>query len=92
MFCQYAKDFSPAKASPFFKGFHGSETMAEVTEKLSGILFLEDVSITSSDIESQNVEAFAYLNPNASHKVSDRFRDHLSSLDFQIDDLAHDNY
>ena len=91
-FCQYAKDLSPAKNSPLCKGFQGSETLAEVPEKLSGILFLEDTSITTSDTESQNVEAFAYLNPNAAHKVSDRFRDHLSSLGFLIDDLAHDNY
>lgn len=91
-FCQYAKDLSPARNSLLFKGFQGDESLAEVTEKLSGVLFLEDTSLKASDPGFQNVEGFAYLNPNAAHEVSDRFRHYLSSLGFLIDDLAHDNY
>jgi hypothetical protein len=38
------------------------------------------------------VEAFAYLNPNATHKIGGHFRDYLSSLGFMVDDFANDNY
>lgn len=89
-FCQYAKDSTPAKSS--LKSFASNESMAQVTEKLSGVLFLEDASITSSDASQQNIRAFAYLNPNATHKVSRHFRHHLSSLKFSVDDFEHDNY
>jgi hypothetical protein len=89
-FCQYAKDATPAKS--FLKSFAGNESVAQVAEKLSGVLFLEDVSITSSNAHQQNIKAFAYLNPNATHKVSRHFRHHLSSLKCFVDDLEHDNY
>jgi hypothetical protein len=89
-FCQYAKDTTPATA--FVKGFQGNQTVAQVTERLSGVIFLEDASITSSTPELQNVKGFAYLNPNAAQKVSGHFRDYLSSLHIAVDDFAHDNY
>jgi hypothetical protein len=89
-FCQYANDARPASSK--LKKYLGSETLAEVTKKLSGVLFLEDKSITSSAAAAQNVEAFAYLNPNATHKTGGHFRDYLSSLGFAVDDFASDNY
>jgi hypothetical protein len=89
-FCQYAKDSSLATA--FLKSFTGTETISEVTDKLSGVLFLEDNSILSSDPDLQNVNGFAYLNPNAAHKASRGFRGYLSSLGISVDDFDHDNY
>jgi hypothetical protein len=89
-FCQYAKETSSAKT--ILKYFQGNETVAEVTDKLAGVLILKDNSITSSNVEALNVEGLAYLNPNAAHKVSGHFRCHLSSLGFAVDDFEHDNY
>ncbi len=89
-FCQYNKDVTAANS--LLKSFKGSETISQVTDKLSGVLFLEDTSIENSNPEDQNVKGFAYLNPNAKHKVSGQFREYLSSLRFNVDDMAHDNY
>jgi hypothetical protein len=89
-FCQYVKDSSPAKT--ILTKFQGNESLSQVTDKLSGVLFLEDTSLTSIDSAAQNVKAYAYFNPNAAHKVSRHFRDYLSSLRFFVDDFAHDNY
>lgn len=89
-FCQYANDASPANSK--LKKFQGSETLAEVTKKLSGVLFLEDKSLTSSTVAAQNVEAFAYLNPNATHKIGRHFSTYLTTLGFSVDDFANDNY
>lgn len=89
-FCQYAKDQTPARS--LLKSFQGAETLAHITQSLSGALFLEDTSITAPVADDQNVKAFAYLNPNAAHKVGGHFRDHLSALRFAVDTFAHDNY
>jgi hypothetical protein len=89
-FCQYAKDTRPANS--LLKSFQGSETVAQVTEKLSGVLFLEDISITSMSTDDLNVKGFAYFNPNAAMKVGRHFREHLSSLGFFVDDFEHDKY
>ena len=89
-FCQYAKDTRPANS--IMKSFRGSENISQVTEKLSGVLILQDLSITTKDPQTQNVLPFAYLNPNAAKKVSGHFREHLSSLGFITDDFANDNY
>ncbi|MFT7632347.1 MAG: hypothetical protein ACI87E_003399 [Mariniblastus sp.] len=89
-FCQYANDNRPA--SSMVESFNGNETVAQVTDKLSGVLFLEDTSIKSSNTDELNVEGFAYLNPNAAKKVGGHFREHLSSLGVFVDDFEHDNY
>lgn len=89
-FCQYAKDATPASA--FVKDFTSQESVSQVTEMLSGVLFLQDDSIESSVAENQNVKGYAYLNPNAKRKVGHAFRHYLSSLKFAVDDFEHDNY
>jgi hypothetical protein len=89
-FCQYANDTRPANT--ILKSFQGSENISQVTEKLSGVLILQDSSITAKNPQAQNVSAFAYLNPNAAKKTGRHFREHLSSLGFLADDFAHDNY
>ena len=89
-FCQYAKDTKPANS--ILRSFQGTETIAQVTEKLTGVLFLEDTSITSSNTDDLNVRGFAYFNPNAAKKAGRHFREHLSSLGFFVDGFEHDNY
>lgn len=89
-FCQYAKDTRPA--GTLLKPFAGPESLAQVTDKLSGVVFLEDSCITTSKPDEQNIRGFAYLNPNAVHKVGGLFRNYLSGLGLIVDDLEHDNY
>jgi hypothetical protein len=89
-FCQYTKDSRPAKT--LLKSFAGTETLSQVTDKLSGGIFLEDRCVTSPEPDQQNVRGFTYLNPNAAHKISGLFRDYLSDLRLLVDDLEHDNY
>ena len=88
-FCQYSKDIR--KAKEVIGDFESDITMADVTNKLSGILILADNSITAEP-QADQIKSFAYLNPNAVHKVSGHFRDHLSTLGVRVDDFAHDNY
>jgi hypothetical protein len=89
-FCQYATTAAPAHG--LLKAFTGSETLAQITEKLSGVLFLEDRSIESPTPTATNVSGFAYLNPNAVNEVGRHFRHHLQELGCPIDDFEHDNY
>jgi hypothetical protein len=89
-FCEYANDTNPA--STLLPSYQGNETLAQVTRSLAGVLFLEDNSITAPNPLVHNIKAFAYLNPNATHKISGHFREHLSALGFLIDDFQHDNY
>lgn len=84
-FCQYAKDDRPL--SSLVKGCIGEISIAETTKHLSGILFINDLSI-----EKDEIKGFAYLNPNGTNKVSRRFRELLGSLGCTMDDFEHDNY
>lgn len=85
IFCQYAKNSSPLKS--FLKGCNGNISLDETTKYLSGILFINDRSITDSGFESH-----AFLNPNASNQVSPFIREYLNSLGCAIDGFEHDNY
>jgi len=90
-FCEYAA--KPTKAKDIFKKYIGEDSVFEVTKKLSGVLFLEDKSITADTPTAQNVEGYAYLNPNADKKIGRGiFIDYLHSLRFHIDDFEYDNY
>lgn len=89
-FCQYLKDVSPASAK--LQNFVGQETVSDVTRHLSGVLFLDDKSVTASGANAAITQAHAFLNPNAHHKVSSHFRHHLESLHVFTDDFEHDNY
>ena len=89
-FCQYASNSDLAKQH--LKFFIGPETLAQVTEKLSGVLFLEDTSLKAFDAKTHSVHGYAYLNPNAANKVSSRFKQYLSSLKLLVDDFEDDNY
>jgi hypothetical protein len=89
-FCQYAKDTRLAKNE--LDGFVSQVAMADVTNKLSGVIFLLDKSITTDKPDEQNMDAFAYFNPNASHKVSYSFIRYLGRIGCWVDDFEHDNY
>lgn len=90
-FCQYAG--KTKKAREIFKIYSGEDLVFDVTKKLSGVLFLEDKSITADTSTMQNVKGYAYLNPNADNKISRGvFIDYLHSLHFHIDDFEYDNY
>lgn len=90
-FCEYAA--KPTEAKDIFKKYIGEDSVFEVTKKLSGVLFLEDKSITADTPTAQNVEGYAYLNPNADKKIGRGiFIDYLHSLRFHIDDFEYDNY
>ena len=58
-FCQYANDSRSPRV--LLKSFVGRESIAQVTEALSGVLFLEDKSVTSDIATAQNIGGFAYL-------------------------------
>ncbi len=80
------------QATTRLPAYQGNETIAQVTQSLTGVLFLEDKSITAPNPLDQNVKGFAYFNPNATHRISRHFREHLSVLGFFADDFQHDNY
>jgi hypothetical protein len=67
----------------------------EVSKKLSGILFLEDLSTLNQNINinSINVKGYFYLNPNADNPLNrllDICIDHKSL--HEIENFQHDNY
>lgn len=69
-------------------------TVYSVSKKLSGIIFLEDHSITSYDEFNEIYSAYVYLNPNADNSVAKAaFNHYLLSLPrIEYDDFEFDNY
>jgi hypothetical protein len=92
VFCGYMKCRTPFKT--LVPDFNSNLTIRSVSKKLSGIIFLEDYSITSSDKSNEAYSAHVYLNPNASNSVArSAFRDYLFSLPrIEYDDFEFDNY
>jgi len=76
--------------------FNSDDTIYSVSKKLSGIVFLEDHSITSTSYDKpyNQYSAFAYLNPNADNSVIGTvFHEYLRSLPrIECDDFEFDNY
>jgi len=89
-FCQYSKD--SRTANEIYDKLPNTMSAHCATKHLSGALFIDDQSITAKDPSKQNVEAFAFLNPNANHKVCHTFTSYLSELGFKIDGFENDNY
>lgn len=92
VFCGYRYD--AALFTTFDRNFTGTHTMLEVSQNLSGIVFLEDRTITGENPEDTNVKAHVYVNPNA---VNPLYRS--LAMDFLIhirngsyDDFEYDNY
>jgi len=92
VYCQYIHD--KTRFNSFLASFGGSETMFEVSKKLSGILFLEDRSIMSDEVDTHNIKSYIYFNPNAENKLTNipLFREFCSELEIICEDFEHDNY
>jgi hypothetical protein len=91
VFCEYMHDRTPY--SDFNPEFSGSQTRFEITQKLTGLMFLEDKIITGSGSEDYNIEAFVYFNPNAGHSSSLFYNYYILTLrPSHFDDFSYDNY
>jgi hypothetical protein len=92
VFCQYKNNST--LFSSFNSKFKGSQNVAEVSQHLSGIIFLEDDSIMSVNAHKPNVVSFVYYNPNSLNPVPGTFaRDFIHGLsNNEIDDFENDNY
>lgn len=92
VFCQYHKDKS--RFSDLNKNFKGKHTINTISKYISGIIFLEDRSITEFDINKPSIKSYVYLNPNAKNPIklssTNLFIQSLKPLDF--DDFYYDNY
>lgn len=91
-FCQYRLDST--KFKEFNSSFTGQQTIFEVSNHLSGIIFLEDNTIKGNDPNITNVKSFVYLNPNAVNSLSRSLaRDFIMGLhNSAYDDFENDNY
>lgn len=92
VFCQYKHD--PTLFQTFNSKFTGSQTIYEISNYVSGIIFLEDKTILSEEPDNTNVKSFVYLNPNAVHQLT---RSLASTFirglhNSAYDDFQHDNY
>ena len=70
-------------------------TIGAASRALSGMLFLEDRSILSSEAYRSNVSGYLYTNPNAEHNVTKTlFWDYaLCDLELAVwDTFQFDNY
>lgn len=92
VFCQYKRDSIPFKN--FYPKFTGSQTIYEVSNNISGIIFLEDNTVLSKDNNVSNTKSFVYLNPNAKNSLN-RSLAHdfiLGIHNAEFDNFEHDNY
>lgn len=83
--------YSTKKMEELKAGFIGSQTVYEVSKKLSGIVFIDDLSI-----KEDAYNCWIYINPNADNK-SPRIRSYCEALlsnakDCIFDDFKYDNY
>lgn len=92
VFCQYKHDKTPFKN--FYPKFTGSQTIYEVSNNISGIIFLEDNTVLSKDNNLSNTKSFVYLNPNAKNSLNKTLaRDFLLGLhNAEFENFEHDNY
>lgn len=92
VFCQYRNDNT--KFSSFNSKFSSELSMYEVSNYISGILFLEDDMILSKEPSNTNVKSYLYLNPNAKKTLKNSlvfdYLIRLNNIDF--DDFEYDNY
>lgn len=91
-FCQYRYDRT--KFSALCSKFIGNESIYEVTQSLSGIIFLEDDTIMSNEPMQTNIKSYVYLNPNATNPIQGTMAyDFIQGLSNSVvDDFGHDNY
>ena len=74
--------------------FTGNQTIYEISNYVSGIIFLEDKTILSKDPNQTNVKSFVYLNPNAVKPLTRSLAgDFIRGLhNSAYDDFQYDNY
>jgi len=92
VFCQYKHDNTKFKI--FNSKFTGNQTIYEVSNNLSGIIFLEDNTILSKEPDKTNAKSFVYLNPNAVKPLTKSLaREFIMGLhNSEFDDFEYDNY
>jgi hypothetical protein len=92
VFCLYKHDNNPFKN--FYPKFTGSQTIYEVSNNISGIIFLEDNTVLSKVNNVSNTKSFVYLNPNAKNSLNRSLaHDFLLGLhNAEFDNFEHDNY
>lgn len=92
VFCQYKHDTS--LFNTINPKFTGGNTIFQVSNYLSGIVFLEDNTILSQDPCKANVKSYVYLNPNAVNSLNRSLaHDFLLGLhNSAYDNFEHDNY
>lgn len=92
VFCQYKHDNTLFKV--INPKYSGSQTIYEVSNTLSGIVFLEDNTILSKKPSQTNVKSYVYLNPNASNSLNRSLaQDYLLGLHNSVfDNFENDNY
>lgn len=91
-FCQY--QYIGSKFNEFNSSFNGQQTIFEISNYLSAIIFLEDKTILSEDPSNINVRSFSYLNPNAKHPITKSSARQFINLlhNSEYDDFENDNY
>ena len=92
VFCQYKHDTTLFQT--FNTKFTGTQTIYEISNYISGIIFLEDRTILSKEPNSTNVKSFVYLNPNAVNQLTNSLAgDYILGLhNSAYDDFKNDNY
>ncbi|MCX6291627.1 MAG: hypothetical protein NT126_07660 [Bacteroidetes bacterium] len=92
VFCQYKHDSTLFKT--FNSKFTGSQTIYQISNFLSGIIFLEDNTILSKEPNQTNVKSYVYLNPNAINSLNRSLvQEFLLGLhNSEYDDFENDNY
>jgi len=92
VFCQHIND--KTKFKTFNSSFTGEQTIFEVSRHLSGIIFLEDNTISSKEPTKTNVKSFVYLNPNAVEPLTRSLAsDFIMGLEnAEVEDFEYDNY
>jgi hypothetical protein len=92
VFCQYQNKRKSFKK--FDSKFNTNQTFSTISKYLSGILFLEDNTISSLKPDEVNVNGYFFCNTNAKHKVlNGLFENYLNTLNIiHYDNFIHDNY
>lgn len=92
VFCQYKHDKTLFKT--FNSIFTGSQSIYEISNYVSGIIYLEDNSILSKNPNETNVKSYVFLNPNAVKPITQSLAsDFIYGLhNSAYDDFQYDNY
>lgn len=92
VFCQYKHN--TALYSLMDSSYTGPETINQITQHISAIVFLEDKTIQGEDRNESNVKCYTYINPNALNPISrlaeDYFLNYFSNA--MHDNFQNDNY